>query len=301
VTTTLDWIEETKRHLLSGDRENLNRLNGAINSSATTLVYEFDQGGIIAGAVLEIDLESMYVWSVSTGTKTATVQRGFNGSTAASHSDDAIIRVNPRFPHWTIFVALNQELADLSSPANGLFQVNSEDVVTTAGVVGYDLTLSDDNFLGIIEVHAEIDTQSDFWKRVDNYRVMQEWNVVGDVGVPGLILAEHWVGSGTIRVTYRQTFTPLPMATYVTDDVNTVSGLPASCNDIPPLGAAVRLAMPRGIKRSFDESQGEPRRASEVEALAMVQNASALLAYRDRRIAAEVSRLHHLYPVRQAR
>jgi hypothetical protein len=113
-----------------------------------------------------------------------------------------------------------------------------------------------------------------------------------------LILGEDpSVGSGALRVIYKRSFATL---TAITDDVTT-TGLPISAYDLPPLGAAVRLAMPRGLKRNFDESQGEPRRASEVEGMAMVQNASALLSFRNRRVGAEVARLHALYPDRLVR
>jgi hypothetical protein len=140
MTTAADWIEETKQHLLSGDRENLNRLGVAISStSATTFTYEFSQGGIVEGAVVEVDLEQMYVWSVNTGTKVATVQRGYNGTTAATHLIGALVRVNPRFTNFGILRALNQELVDLSSPAVGMYRVTAEEVSVSPGTVGYNL------------------------------------------------------------------------------------------------------------------------------------------------------------------
>ena len=56
MTTAQDWIDEVKRHLLGGANENLNRLNGSISAGASTLIYEFVQGGIIAGATIELEL-----------------------------------------------------------------------------------------------------------------------------------------------------------------------------------------------------------------------------------------------------
>src|SRR5690606_35611068 len=110
--------------------------------------------------------------------------------------------------------------------------------------------------------------------------------MIGDGGNPGL---------GRVRVTYKRSVGAVDA---LADDAVTDVGLWDEAHDIPPLGAAVRLALPRGIKRAFDESQGEPRRAVEVEANAMVQNAAALLQYRNQRISAEVARLRARFPTR---
>jgi hypothetical protein len=296
VTTAADWVHETRHHLLSGEREQVNRLDGAIVSAgASTFVYEFTTfGGIQPGAVVEIDTELMYVFSVNTGTRTATVQRGYQGTTAATHSDDALITVNPRFPSHAVLRALNQELLSLSSPQSGMFRVAVEELTYTVGVTGYDLDLP--GFIDVIEVHALMSETSDWWKRVALWRVANNMATSDFASGRALMLGDGGIpSSGRVRVTYKRSYGTVAA---LGDDVTTATGIATEAEDIPPLGAAVRLALPRGIKRSFDESQGEPRRAAEVEANAMVQNAAALLQFRNQRVSAEVARLKALYPIR---
>ena len=294
MTTTQDWIEEVKRHLLGGANENLNRLNGDITIGQATLVYEFAQGGVIAGATIEIDLELMYVWSVDTGTKTATVQRAMNGTAAAPHSDNAIITVQPRFPQFAILTALNQELYDLSSPTAGLFRIGNVDIGAVQGVAGYDLDAP--GFITVHEVHYEQTTSAKQWRRIDDWRVIENADLTDFPSGRCMLIADSYalIGS-TVKVTYKRNFSQL---SGLSDNVASTSGMPAEMHDIPPMGAIIRLTVSRGIKRSFDEAQGEPRRASEVTETGMVQNVSAMVTVRKQRIAAEAARLNQLYPRR---
>ena len=294
MTTAQDWIDEVKRHLLGGANENLNRLNGTISAGAATLIYEFVQGGIIAGATIELELELMYVWSVDTATKTATVQRGMNGTTAAGHSDDVIITVQPRFPQFGILKTLNQELYDLSSPSVGLYRIANVDLTVAQGVAGYDFSAA--GYISTHELHYEQTTAAKQWKRIDDWRVIENADLTDFPSGRAMLIADSYalIGS-TVKVTYKRSFSQMST---VADDVLSVTGMPAEMHDIPPLGALVRLAVTRGVKRNFDEAQGEPRRATEVNETGMIQNVAAIMSVRGRRIAAEVSRLNSLYPRR---
>lgn len=62
------------------------KLNGAINASVTTITLD-STSGIAVGDILKIDDEYLTVVTVASATS-LTVQRGTNGSTAASHSDN---------------------------------------------------------------------------------------------------------------------------------------------------------------------------------------------------------------------
>lgn len=294
MTTAQAWIEEVKRHLLGGANENLNRLAGSISSGASTLIYEFVQGGIIAGATIEIELELMYVWSVDTGTKVATVQRGMNGTTAAGHADDSIITVQPRFPQFSILTALNNDLYDVCSPAAGLYRIGNVDLTAVQGVAGYNFNAP--GYLSVHEVHYEQTTSAKQWKRIDDWRVIENADTTDFASGRALLIADSYalIGS-TVKVTYKRNFSQLAA---VADDVASVTGMPAEMHDIPPMGAIIRLTVSRGIKRNFDEAQGEPRRSSEVTETGMVQNVSAMVTIRRQRIAAEAARLNGLYPRR---
>jgi hypothetical protein len=97
----------------------------------------------------------------------------------------------------------------------------------------------------------------------------------------------------TIRITYSAAFGSLAA---LTDDVQTVTGLPASCNDIPAIGAAARLLTAREARRSQLDAQPDPRQAQDVPPGAGRAAAAQLFALRDRRIKEESARFSATYP-----
>ena len=135
MATAADLIEETRALLESGTRPELNRLNGALTDDATTATLEFDMGSIQTGAVLAVDLELIYVWSISG--QVATVQRGYLGTTPAVHDDDSLVYVNPRWSAFTILRAINAELDSYSSPKWGLYRMRTADVTYSSGRIRY--------------------------------------------------------------------------------------------------------------------------------------------------------------------
>ena len=100
----------------------LNRLDVNISNSVETIQVEFETGPIVPGSIIEIGTELMYVTNV-TSKDNIGVMRGYGGSTAASHTDGDVLRVSPQYPAHMILDALNDDLADLSSPRNGLFKL----------------------------------------------------------------------------------------------------------------------------------------------------------------------------------
>lgn len=289
MTTCLDLVEETRRQLDSGGRPEMNRLTTTINSAALTLDVDFDPGGIVEGAMLAIDLELIYVWSVSGDT--ATIQRAMLGTTPAAHTSGAIIYVNPRWSNFTIFTAINQELAALSAPTNGLFQMKIVDLTYNAARRGYDLTSVTD-LIDVYDVRADFPGPARDWPRL-------HWNILArnqsTTDFPsGLALQLNQGGypGRTIRVQYKAPFTPFAALT----DNLTVTGLAATAADIPPLGALARLVAPREIKRSITDSQPESRAATEVPPGTSRATAGGLLQLRQLRIREEAGRLNSQYP-----
>jgi hypothetical protein len=66
--------------------------------SDTSVVVTYALEGLRVGQVFEIDSELFYIWAADTGTKTLTVERGYNGTTAAAHTAGAIVTSQPTFP-----------------------------------------------------------------------------------------------------------------------------------------------------------------------------------------------------------
>ena len=95
------------------------RLDGSIDDSTTSIVYEAglfsteEENLLGAGGVIEIDQELILVTNANTSTRTLTVARGFKGTTAASHADDATITLNPTFPRKSVFDAVADNIVRL--------------------------------------------------------------------------------------------------------------------------------------------------------------------------------------------
>ena len=121
-------LTRASRQLLSGTVEERNKLATTVTSSDTSIVLSYDLGGFREGSVIEIESELMYVWDAATATKTLTVERGYDGTTAVAHTAGVLATVNPRFPRQQMLDALNSDIDDLSSTVNGLFRVVAQDI-----------------------------------------------------------------------------------------------------------------------------------------------------------------------------
>ena len=101
------------------DLSAFSRLDGAINNSVTSLNYESglfsveEENLLGSGALIEIDQEIMLVTSATTSTRTLTVSRGYAGTSADSHLDNANIFINPTFPRKTVFDAVGDNIVRL--------------------------------------------------------------------------------------------------------------------------------------------------------------------------------------------
>jgi hypothetical protein len=95
------------------------RLDGSITDSDTSLIYEDnlfsseEENLLDGGALIEIDQELMLVTSSNTSTRTLTVARGYAGTTAAAHSDNANVYINPTFPRKSVFDAVADNIVRL--------------------------------------------------------------------------------------------------------------------------------------------------------------------------------------------
>jgi len=293
MTTCADLIARTERHLYTGSREQQDILNGSYTSGATTLTVTDGVPGIVEGGSLGIDLELFYVRSFNPATKVATVIGAQEGSVAANHANGVTVRVNPRFPRWDIFNALNDDLADLSSV--GLFQVATVDLTYVSPQLAYDMVgVTAGSVVEIQEVSWKPVDATKNWTQVRNYELERDMNTSEFASGYALHVFDAVVPGRTMRVRYRTTFTPFAA---LTDDAQTVAGLPASANDLPPLGAALNLTIGREIKRNFTESQGDPRRAQEVPPGANLGSFKGMAMRSQQRIDTERARLARRYPL----
>lgn len=289
MTTAANVIDRTLRQLLSGTVEPRNKLSSTINSSATSVVTTYALEGLRQGQTFEIDSELFYIWEADNGAKTLTVERGYSGTTAASHTGGALIKTAPRFPRAQLLEAINDELADLSSPVNGLFSVKTVDIDYNGSDTMIDFT-GVTNVIDLLSVSVRYLT--------DDYPVARKVRLVRDVPTDdfpsGLALRfDQGVFPGRLRIVYKAPYTA---ASSESTNLVTTSGVQESVIDLLVLGCQIRMMAPREIKRNFTESQGDTRRAEEVGAGAVAGSITNLMRMRRDRIIAESARLKRSYP-----
>ena len=290
--TAQTWIDETKNLLLTDYVEECDTLGTLLNDSETTVNFTHDTPGIVPGAIIEIGTELMYVFSVNVTTNDATVRRGFRGTTAASHSAGDLVTINPKFPAQLVLNAINDELADLSSPQNGLYQMKTVEFTFNSAQDGYNLTGVTDDILSVYQV-----TYSDLGSEasepvIPTWTLRRDRNTASFASGYALILHDDANSGQAVRVQYKTGFTALAATSTALSTV----GLHSSAYDLPTIGAALRLMSTRPVRREFIDEQGSSRRADEVPAGAISASMRDLRALRETRINAEAARLDQQYP-----
>ncbi len=296
MTTAADLVNETKRNLYAGARDPMNKISGALDASQTDVTFLYELGGIAKGSYVEVDVEIMFVWEVvNQSSKLVTVEREMLGSTAATHADGALATVNPKFSNFAIFQALNADLADLSSPQNGMFAEHNVTLTYNPAVMGYDLT-DVTGLLEILEIKYDQTGPERDWPEITRFDVKRESDTGDFPSGLSLVLFQEGQSGQDIRVAYASHYVPFAD---LTDDTTDDTFLQDTAVDIPPLGATMRLQSMREGQRNFNESQGDTRRAGEVPVNAQLAGVRGPATVRQARISAERSRLRKRWPYRR--
>ena len=114
------------------DLSAFSRLDGAIDNTTTTLIYEDgllsseEENLLDGGAIIEVNQELMLVTNIVSSTRTLTVSRGYSGTTAATHADKTNIFINPTFPRKSVFDAVSDNISRLYP---SLYNVTTTNVV----------------------------------------------------------------------------------------------------------------------------------------------------------------------------
>jgi hypothetical protein len=291
VTTFNDVVERTRLRLMGATREQVNVLSSAIDNDDTALTFTYDTR-FTAGARICIGLETML--AVGTGTSTATVIRGMEGSTAVAHAQGDHVFVNPTWTPNEIGQAANETLSALSSPSNGLFRIRSVDFDYTPSTSGYELAGLED-FLDVWRVRYNTPGPGDDWPivRPDEWRVDQAADTTDFASGVQIVLDEGGYPGQKVRVSYYATFDPLVT---LADDVTAVSGLHAEAHKLLALGAAINLLSGTEAQRAYTTTQADPRRAAEVPPRTAVSALVPLLEQYESWVREEAVRLLKRYP-----
>lgn len=295
MASALNVVIATERLLTHHDREEHNRLDGAVAANATTVTVEFDPSQIARGTTLGIDWELFEVWSASG--RDITVEGAQEGTTAAIHADGALVTVKPKFPRQFILDDINHELDDLSSPINGLWRVGRVDISYDSTIDGYDIGADFLSEEGIIDVSWEPDGTSKTRRYLtpNQYTANTGLDTADFTSGNAIFLKGGRItGDSTVRVRYAAAFTNITTAT---TDVAATSGIASTALDILHIGAAIRQLDGLEPARNYVDAQGSSRRSQEVPPGASARSTLSLRDTRAKRISAEAARLRQAYPM----
>lgn len=296
-TGVLETVQRIRRQLKSAGRNEVARLDAAMNDSQTTLVFEWAPQSVRVGDVLNVDLELLRVISYDSGTRTATVIRGWLDSTAAAHLDAAEVLINARFTNLDAFDALTEEI---SSWGPQLYRVAAEEFTIDAGYESLELPAAWSSMYGLVRVHRKWEQywqDTETWPEV-NVRVIRSTTDWTD-GAPNSGLLVRFldpVADGQLMILAALPWSTASIA--IDDDLITDVGLSESLLDMLAMGVKIRLAHDGEWARMARNVQDEPRRAEETPLGAAVQPLQfAVAMYRNRK-QEEINKLRAQHPIR---
>jgi hypothetical protein len=217
------------------NQESVTIITSGVSSSDIT--FTVDDTTAISRGIAEINDELVYVKkSIATsgtlqilGTTGNPVGRGWRATSATSHPSGSVVRNNPTFPRTQVKRAILETLKGMNFPciASHTFTFNGSD---------YSYILPD-SVEDIVGISWDVPDATGVWAIIKKYRVDKNYYDATTNSIKqALILKEAPMPGRTVNVQY----TKLP--TTITDNQElTVSGLPASCEDVVRLGAMYRL------------------------------------------------------------
>lgn len=293
--TVADQAGIIQRRLSSGAIGRYNFLSGAIDNVQTTLTVTDDVTGMVSGSKIAIDTEILLVRGApDPTTKLVTVVRGFLGSTAAAHADQAMIEVSPRFPLADIIDTMREEVRSWTPT---LFSIAQANIATVSDLRDYDLTGSLTP-LFLLKVTKAITQVTSTENAHGNVPAVLLRNLATSDFASGnaLQLERRPQSAETMRVVWAEDFVTSAWAT-TTDLIATV-GISVSMLDVLTYGTMWRLMSTKEVARTDLHASGESRKATENPPGYTSQTAASLQRLRQSRMADEANTLRSMYPYR---
>lgn len=265
-------------------------LSNSITSSQLTFAVADTQS--ISNGIIEIGSELMWVDSVNTATSTVTVApygRGFRSTVATAHSAGDRVVTSPLFPRVLIQRAVNETIRSVYPD---LFGIAETTLTFSPAITTYQLPAGAQQ---VLQVSWQSIGPSKEWVPVRRWRVDRHAAPAAFASGVSLSLYDMIVPGRPVRVVYSKVPTELSSSS---DVYTTVTGLPASSEDVVRLGAAYRLVP------FFDAPHlsGYSAEADFSSNMRPVGGASQLGRYLlqmyQLRLQEEAKRLQDLYPIR---
>lgn len=238
---TLQNLIDRVRQELSGFSQNQQQftsLSANITNSATSFTVA-DATQVSRGTIEVDNQELMLVQSVNINTNTVNISafgRGYASTTANAHNTGAKIENSPIWPTQRLIEAVNDAIRSVYPQ---LWAVATTQFPKISVVYEYSLPADAEE---VISVQNQLIGPSHVWPFARTWRFVGQANIsTGELGTTGksLFIADDIVPGRQIFVTYRKEPTELAN---LTDDFATITGLPATAQDVIVYGACMKLS-----------------------------------------------------------
>lgn len=238
--STFDQVTERVKSQLLGFTANqlsLSFLAEDMTAEATEFSVDEDTVENLSRGLVEIDDELILVKRYDGSSGGIMVMggvngRGYGGSTAAAHDQNALVTTSPPFPRHAVKQAVNDAVLGLY-PALVAFGATEFTRVSTQ--LEYELPAEATD---VWAMHAEITGPSRVWQPMVNYRFNPDANTADFPSGKSVQQLDAVTPGETIRVVYAMEPTPM---TAGSDDFETVTGYPSRIEDLVTYGALMRL------------------------------------------------------------
>lgn len=285
--TTFTELTDDVLSMLRGyvrSQESVTALDGALNSTATT--FNVVNGARLGMGRAEIDDELVYIDTLtSNAVGLQPWGRGVDGTTAASHSDDARVTFNPLFPRHYVKRAINDTISSIGVElkATGVSEITFVAAVRTYGLPAATYAIQ--------QVTWQSVGPSKVWEPAKRWLFDANANTTDFATGKTITIWDSIVPGRTVQVQYLKEPTALSSGT---DTLEATAGLPASCRDVVALGTAARLVSsvdvalldPSSVQAGFFDERRQIGSASTV--------ARTLYALYQQRLSEELARFRDL-------
>jgi len=234
--------------------DNADILASVMDSSTASLSYTGILPAWGPGSVVEIEQELMLVKSVDTSLKTATVIRAWLNSTAASHSANLPIYVNPRVSRTDVLDLFNDCLTAIFPR---LYKVSTTTATYDGSVIGYNLPASTSH---ILSVQYQVNSSASQWEYVGDYELHQNMDTDDFAGGNAVMIRKSLPSAASVRITYAEPFTRF---TAEANDLTTAVGLQDYMTDLLFYFAMNRLAVQEELENTQKKNAQQHQRSQE--------------------------------------
>lgn len=288
-TTFAQVQNRVRQHLVGYARDQDQLTSLALSMLSTDITFSVDPGTVsqLSRGLCQIDDELILVKQADQTSGLVTVMGGLNGrgregTTAVSHSVDALVTNAPAFPNIRVQEAINDTLVGVYPHLVVFGQVNIQKL---APQLEYELPAE---ALDVWYVANQLVGPSLVWQPGPNFRFNPYADPTSFPSGKSIQLLDGVVPGRQQRVVYAKAIGTL---TNPSDDFATVTGLPERCVDMITYGTVARLLPAYESARLQQRTVESNQRSQLVPPRAATQTSQYYMALYQQRLAEERSRM----------